>query len=175
MNTYFVSDLCQEKHIDYDPQTHTPGRNGYNAARRQYDAQRNVFEPSASFLCPQIAQNAWEQCIREEKRAFLQLHRILLFLAFTLLIAFLCGISFGSILSKAETIDAKASETFKYYKSVTVQPGDSLWSIAADNMSEEYDSIQDYIDEVCFINSLSNTCIHAGKNLTIPYYFAEFK
>ena len=64
---------------------------------------------------------------------------------------------------------------FKYYKSVTVQPGDSLWSIAADNMSEEYDSIQDYIDEVCFINSLSNTCIHAGKNLTIPYYSAEFK
>ena len=38
-----------------------------------------------------------------------------------------------------------------------------------------FDSIQDYIDEICFINSLSNTCIHAGKNLTIPYYSAEFK
>lgn len=175
MNTYFVSDLCQEKHIDYDPQTHTPGRNGYNAARRQYDAQRNVSNRQQVSSATRSYRTHGNSVSGTRRERSFQLHRILLFLAFTLLIAFLCGISFGSILSKAETTDAKASETFKYYKSVTVQPGDSLWSIAADNMSEEYDSIQDYIDEVCFINSLSNTCIHAGKNLTIPYYSAEFK
>ena len=175
MNTYFVSNLCQEKNIHYDPQTHTPGRNGYNAARRQYDAQRNVSNRQQVSSAPRLHRTHGNNVSGKRRERSFQLHRILLFLAFTLLIAFLCGISFGSILSKAETIDAKASETFKYYKSVTVQPGDSLWSIAADNMSEEYDSIQDYIDEVCFINSLSNTCIHAGKNLTIPYYSAEFK
>lgn len=54
MNTYFVSDLCQEKHIDYDPQTHTPGRNGYNAARRQYDAQRNVSNRQQVSSAPRL-------------------------------------------------------------------------------------------------------------------------
>ena len=167
MNTYFVSDSCQEKNIDYYPQTHTPARNHYQDTRRSAAAHRADRHHRVSN----------RQCSTQGKRRerSFQLHRIVLFLAFTLLLAFLCGISFGSILSKAETTDAKAAETFKYYKSITVQPGDSLWSIASENMSEEYSSVQSYIDEVCFINSLQDTCIHAGKNLTIPYYSAEFK
>ena len=175
MNTYFVSNLCQEKNINYDPQTHTPGRNGHHTARRQYGMQRTASNRQRVSSATRSYRTYGNSVAGKRRERSFQLHRILLFLAFTLLLAFLCGISFGSILSRAETTDAKASETFKYYKSIAVQSGDSLWSIAADNMSEEYDSIQEYIDEVCFINSLSNTCIHAGKNLTIPYYSAEFK
>lgn len=107
MNTYFVSDLCQEKHIDYDPQTHTPGRNGYNAARRQYDAQRNVSNRQQVSSAPRLHRTHGNNVSGKRRERSFQLHRILLFLAFTLLIAFLCGISFGSILSKAETIDAR--------------------------------------------------------------------
>ena len=169
MNTYFISDSCQGKNLDYYPQTHTPDRKNRNDhAGRSVAAHRTACHHRVS-----SRQHSSTQGKRRE-RSF-QLHRIILFLAFTLLLAFLCGISFGSILSKAETTDAKAAETFKYYRSVTVQPGDSLWSIAAENMSEEYSSVQSYIDEVCFINSLQDTCIHAGKNLTIPYYSSEFK
>ncbi len=104
-----------------------------------------------------------------------QFQKFILFLTFTLLIAFLCGITFGSILSNAKGSEEKALDTFKYYKSITIEQGDSLWSIARENMSDEYDSIQDYIDEVCFINSLNDTQIHAGRALTVPYYSTEFK
>ena len=167
MNTYFVSDSCREKNIDYYPQTHTPARNRYQDTRRPVAAHR-TDRPH------RVSARQYSTQKKRRERSF-QLHRIVLFLAFTLLLAFLCGISFGSILSKAETTDAKAAETLKYDKSITVQPGDSLWSIASENMSEEYSSVQNYIDEVCFINSLQDTCIHAGKNLTIPYYSSEFK
>lgn len=78
-------------------------------------------------------------------------------------------------MSNAKGTEEKALDTFKYYKSITIEPGDSLWSIAKENMTEEYGSINDYIDEVCFINSLDGTQIHAGRSLTIPYYSAEFK
>ena len=80
MNTYFVSDLCQEKHIDYDPQTHTSGRNGYNAARRQYDAQRNVSNRQrVSYASRSHRMHGNNVSGKRRERSF-QLHRILLFL-----------------------------------------------------------------------------------------------
>jgi len=111
---------------------------------------------------------------RRGRRSF-QLHKIVMFITFTLMIAFLCGITFGSIMTSAKTIDEKALDTFKYYKSITVEPGDSLWSIADKYISDEYSSYNDYIDELCFINSLDSTQIRAGRTLTVPYYSAEFK
>lgn len=111
----------------------------------------------------------------ERRARSFQFHKLILILFITLCISFLCGITFGSILSNATTTDEKAKDTFKYYKSITVEHGDSLWSIAKENISAEYVSVDAYIDEVRFINSLSGTTIHAGNSLTIPYYSTEFK
>ena len=38
--------------------------------------------------------------------------------------------------------------------------------------SEEYDSYQEYIDEVKFINNLTDDTIYRGAKLVIPYYAA---
>ena len=91
------------------------------------------------------------------------------------MIAFLCGITFGSMFASAQTTDEKAQDTFKYYKTVTVESGDTLWDIAVENITSEYDSIDEYISEVSFINGLTSTQIRAGRSLTVPYYSAEFK
>ena len=58
----------------------------------------------------------------------------------------------------------------KYYTSIEVQSGDTLWSIASDHITEEYCDMNAYIDEVCSINKISQNEIHAGQYLTIPYY-----
>ena len=104
-----------------------------------------------------------------------QLHKLIMFLAFTLLVAFLCGITFGSIMTSAQTTDEKALDTFKYYKNITVESGDSLWSIASENITDDYESMDAYIEELCAINNLDSTQIRAGRSLTVPYYSTEFK
>ena len=67
-------------------------------------------------------------------------------------------------------IAAPSEISCKYYTSIEVQSGDTLWSIASDHITEEYRDMNAYIDEVCSINKISQNEIHAGQYLTIPYY-----
>lgn len=64
----------------------------------------------------------------------------------------------------------------KYYTSVTVQPGESLWSIAEEHYILGYDNPSDYIEEVIHINHLTDEDnITSGSTLVIPYYSEEIK
>ena len=65
---------------------------------------------------------------------------------------------------------------YKYFKSYELEHGDSLWSIAEAHMDDNYASIEDYMEEICIINSISmDSQLIAGTNLIIPYYSQEFK
>ena len=91
---------------------------------------------------------------------------VLLFAAAFMGIALL-SMLFGAIRTQA----APAEPAYKYYTSVQIQSGDTLWSIADLYMTEEYASIDAYIDEVCSINHIAaDDTIHAGQYLTVPYY-----
>lgn len=64
-------------------------------------------------------------------------------------------------------------EPIKSYVSIQVQNGDTLWSIA-ESYTESYDiKINDYINEVKSMNSLSSDDIHTGSFLIIPTYHYE--
>lgn len=58
----------------------------------------------------------------------------------------------------------------KYYKSVPIEEGDTLWKIAAENMSEEYSSVDSYIEDLRQANDLTSDQISTGQYLTVPYY-----
>ena len=78
------------------------------------------------------------------------------------------------------TLNAKVDNSdilYKYYKPISVTAGDSLWSIASANISyEKYDSIDDYIAEVCSINHIEEGgMVTAGEDIIIPYYSKEFR
>lgn len=66
-------------------------------------------------------------------------------------------------------VDASTCDV-KYFKCITIDEDDTLWSIANEYISEEYDSVSDYIDEVKSINNLSSDKIYNGATLVIPYY-----
>lgn len=67
-------------------------------------------------------------------------------------------------------------QEYKYFTSYELQHGDSLWSIATEYADEHYESIEDYMEEVCVINSITEgSTLVAGTNLIIPYYSEEFK
>lgn len=69
-----------------------------------------------------------------------------------------------------ESSKAGATKQEKYYKSIAVEYGDTLWGIAVEFKDSNNQSIQEYIDEVKQINQLKTEEIHAGRYLTIPYY-----
>jgi len=65
---------------------------------------------------------------------------------------------------------------YKYFTNYELEYGDSLWTIAEEYMDYHYNSIEDYIDEVCTINSITKeTRLLSGTSLIIPYYSQEFK
>lgn len=58
----------------------------------------------------------------------------------------------------------------KYYKSIQIHSGDTLWNIAEEYMDDDYESVNDYIGEVKKINKLSSDEIQDSQYLTVPYY-----
>lgn len=60
----------------------------------------------------------------------------------------------------------------KYFTCITIDSDDSLTSIAHEYISDEYDSVSDYIKEVKSINNLTSDTIYCGATLVVPYYAA---
>ena len=78
----------------------------------------------------------------------------------------ICSIVFGSSLTQA----APAETTYKYYTSIQLEQGDTLWDIAKVYISNEYKDTHAYIEEVCAINHISPNEIHEGQYIVVPYY-----
>ena len=105
---------------------------------------------------------------QRELRKHLLIFAIILFSISFILVFWRMG-----LMSDAHTEDQAIS--YKYYKSVSVAYGDSLWDIAKENISyDHYKDINIYLDEVRSINHLSDNNINAGSNLIIPYYSDKF-
>ena len=68
---------------------------------------------------------------------------------------------------------APAEVTYKYYTSIQVESGDTLWDIASEYVSDEYSDVHEYMNEVCTINHISEDEIHAGQYIVVPYFSSE--
>ena len=75
-------------------------------------------------------------------------------------------------------ITAKGKEPenpgYKYYTSIQIKTGDSLWSIASRYCSDP-EQIPAYVKELRSMNHLETDEIHAGNYLTVMYYSEEYK
>ena len=76
----------------------------------------------------------------------------------------------------ASSIRSSAGSGFKYYTSVTIEYGETLWSLADEYIN--YDHYKDknrYIAEVQSINHLDGAgTLMAGQTLIVPYYSDEY-
>ena len=82
---------------------------------------------------------------------------------------------FGSSFSDAHGNAQESPITYKYYKSIVIQPGDTLWDIALEYKTDDYGSTQEYVDELKEINSLESDSIQESQYLMIAYYDEEFR
>ncbi len=100
--------------------------------------------------------------------------RMILLLTAIFLIVIGCVV-FGSIFSKAHANEVQTEVPFKYYKSIVIQDGDTLWDIAKEYRTNAYSGTQEYVDELIRLNGLHSDKIYAGQHLMVAYYDTEFK
>ena len=102
-----------------------------------------------------------------------ELRRKGFFLLLSLILTFVIGITFFSFSTRAS--NSSKENSYKYYTSIILQDGDSLWSLAEENCDGHYQSKQAYINEIKKINGLSDDNLISGQYLVIPYYSVDFK
>ncbi len=97
---------------------------------------------------------------------FINRHYKTIFILF-LVLAFIGILLFGGKDAK----DANASTVKeKYFTCIDISDGDTLWSIAEEYATVEFETYNAFIDEVKHINNLRGDRIDAGATLVIPVY-----
>ena len=71
----------------------------------------------------------------------------------------------GAFLVMAEESESDSGR--RYYKSIQIQSSDTLWNIAEDYMTDEYDSVDEYIRDLKEINTLNSDFIQSGQYLIV--------
>lgn len=118
--------------------------------------------------------NKQEIKTRKKNRGQAARKRMLILLA-TMLMITIGSVIFGSSFTSAQAQETKSEPTYKYYTSIVIEKGDSLWSIAQEYITSDYDNIQEYIEELIQLNSLTSETIHEGQHLLVAYYDTELK
>ncbi len=77
-------------------------------------------------------------------------------------------LSIGFIRTQAAAIQKEPR--VKQVISMKIQKGDTLWSIAKEYITEEYEDMNEYIREIKSSNGLVSDTIHEGAYLIVPYY-----
>ena len=94
-------------------------------------------------------------------------------------IIFVLLISIGVLLTTSVNTLASSKKDIssynKYYTSIKIESGDTLWTIADEYIDNLDVSKAEYIDEICQINEISEDEIHAGDYIVVPYYSDEIK
>ncbi|MDF2588399.1 MAG: hypothetical protein K0S41_2240 [Anaerocolumna sp.] len=85
-----------------------------------------------------------------------------------ILISTILILSLGFITTKVTA--EKSIQRDKTVISVRIEKGDSLWSIASNYITDEYENINDYITEIKKSNGLVTDTIHEGRYIIVPYY-----
>ncbi|MDE5695853.1 MAG: LysM peptidoglycan-binding domain-containing protein [Lachnospiraceae bacterium] len=108
---------------------------------------------------------------RQKRKRQVRNHIMAVLLSLVLILAIsLLFISFST-----EANDMEHQPSYKYYKSIEISKGDTLWSIANDNFdSAHYKNIHEYVTEVKKLNSLTSDNIVAGSHVIVPYYASDF-
>ena len=70
---------------------------------------------------------------------------------------------------------------YKYYTSITVRQGDTLWEIAEGRLEDEqtasgYKNVHSFMKEIIALNHLKDgNYLLAGQKLIVPYYSSDYK
>ncbi len=111
----------------------------------------------------------YQRKLRRQK----EIRRMFILMGIAVVLVMFFTLSYHVLLTHANT--GLEDVFYKYYTSVQIEPGDTLWSLADKYADcEHYASQEQYITEVMNMNHLTGEDICAGNYLIIPYYSTEF-
>lgn len=102
---------------------------------------------------------------RIRHRAILWATSIFLVLTFSILT--------GGFIARAQR--AEENGRYKYFTSIQIMPGDTLWTLADQYCDENFRSRDSFIREVLRTNHLLDHELREGYYLIVPYYSTERK
>lgn len=85
-----------------------------------------------------------------------------------MMILFVMGAVFGVSLDNVLAKDSQEGAQ-RYYKSVRIEQGDSLWSLAREYGDSRMPA-SEYVEELRNMNGLTSDTIHWGQYLTVLYF-----
>lgn len=85
--------------------------------------------------------------------------------------ALLC-IIFSVVLSNSWNVEASNEiEREKQYITVEIEDGDTVWSVAEEYKTDDYNSTKDLVEEILEMNGLhENTVLKPGNKILVPNY-----
>ncbi|QQE76249.1 LysM peptidoglycan-binding domain-containing protein [Brevibacillus composti] len=104
-----------------------------------------------------------KQPVRKVRWGITRGQAILFFAAFTLFFYTLTELVFAS-----EENDQHAVQEVQPVVEVTVQPGDSLWTIAVAYQGDSTKDVRDLVYQIQKWNKLDGAIIHPGQTIEIP-------
>lgn len=102
-----------------------------------------------------------------------QLRRRIMTASVVFCLSLIIGVFGCGFFSKAQSDDTAVE--YKYFTSIRIKAGDTLYSISQEYADDHYESVYDYMEEVCLTNHLLDEKINTGDYLIIPYYSTEFR
>ena len=97
-------------------------------------------------------------------------HIIIFFVVFIIGIALFFFFTGRRGANEVEARNTDLSESKKYFTSIEIEEGDTLWEIADQYITSEYKDKDEYIEEVKEMNHITGSIIQTGSTLLIPYY-----
>lgn len=82
-------------------------------------------------------------------------------------LAVIAGFIFTDSFQAMAQADSKTEEQF--YKSITIEKGDTLWNIAEEYMGNNYESVEEYVCVLKKMNNLKSDKIFFGDKLVVVY------
>ena len=108
-----------------------------------------------------------------KREAVVRRQKSILAIAIILIVSF--GVLLGTSMNALASSEKDISSYNKYYVSIRIESGDTLWTIADEYIDGFNLKKADYIAEICQINEISENDIHAGDYIVVPYYSHDFK
>ncbi|MBR5419776.1 MAG: hypothetical protein IK115_01365 [Lachnospiraceae bacterium] len=88
-----------------------------------------------------------------------------------LIVSVAAAMLFGT---RADAVEDTGEVYYKYYKSVKIMEGDTLWSYAEQYRDPARQTVQEYIAEVKRTNDMQGDTLVEGRSLVLPYYSTEY-
>lgn len=104
---------------------------------------------------------------KNEKKARIRRQFIIIMTAFVVALGlFIVG---GSRMRSHQVQASSVYSQEIYYKSVRINAGDTLWTIADEYMGNAYEDKDDFINEIKEINHMTEKDLQAGSYIIVPY------